>query len=107
MGSGVILKHSMFSRVYTRYNVFTHCCWLEQIIAHEIKMKFIHFVFILNKISYMEMSEKQTVYTARSQPDNRDIWITGGRITDVQLYSLQSTSLKPKGRLYQKFQKMW
>ena len=26
------------------------------------------------------------MYTARSQPDNRDIRITGGRITEVQLY---------------------
>ena len=33
-------------------------------------------------------------YTARSQPDNRDIWIAGGWITKAQLY-LQFTVLEP------------
>ena len=32
------------------------------------------------------MNEIYIIYTARSQPDNRDIRITGGRITEVQLY---------------------
>ena len=35
------------------------------------------------------MNEKQTIYTARSQLDNRDIRITCGRITEVQLYCMK------------------
>ena len=31
-------------------------------------------------------NQKYTIYTVRSQPDNRNIQITGGRITEVQLY---------------------
>ena len=32
-----------------------------------------------------EMNGKETVYTARLRTDNRDIWTTDGRITEVQL----------------------
>ena len=33
------------------------------------------------------MNEKYSIYTAGLQPDNRDIRITGGLITEVQLYT--------------------
>ena len=38
------------------------------------------------------MKEKQTVYTARSQPDNIDIRITSDQITEVQLYTWKDTA---------------
>ena len=47
-----------------------------------MKLKFNYFVFVLSRI----VVENRQLYTARSRPDNRDIRITDGRITEVQLY---------------------
>ena len=47
-----------------------------------IKLKFNYYVLVLSKI----LVENKQLYTARLQPDNRDIRITDGRITEVQLY---------------------
>ena len=41
-------------------------------------------LFFFSAWFYTEMNENY-MYAARSQPDNRDICITGGWITEVQL----------------------
>ena len=50
-----------------------------------MRQKCNHFAFVLSKI-YVEMDENiGNIYSARSWPDDRDIPITGGRITEVGL----------------------
>ena len=70
-------------------SVFVTNYRLLEWIDNEIKQKFNYFVFVWSKI----LVGKQTIYIARSRPDNRDIRITDGRITEVQLYIIIKLSL--------------
>ena len=85
----------------TSYNLFTHCysiCNKLSLMYNGLDNKikqiqlftvFNYFVFVLSKTVKSVVGNRQ--YTARSWPDNRDIQITDGRITEVQLYWYYAT----------------
>ena len=78
-----VIMYLLSATVYNVY-VTNYRPYKVDIQQNEIKQKFIHFVLFWERF-YVEINEKYTVYTARLQPDNRDIQIMGGWITKVQL----------------------